>query len=202
MSTNELKGGRADKMSVEDIAKKHGVSVEAIQKELEIGKGVESEHADSKEVQREIAIDHLVEDPKYYSDPVTGLIAKEKMAEKELNVESKKFMALAGIKEGDKKFLVNEAFSDNEPPLERDQANPENWKGMDSMMADLNGVNDPFSKNLIKVQDKVTGDYKSIAESGDEQEPNPDSDSDFTITEFDQTEVRPGDDDEKLYKLG
>lgn len=115
------------------------------------------------------------------------------------NEEAKKLMALAGIKEGDKKFLTNESFSESEPPLERDQANPENWKGMDSMMADLNGVGDPFSNKLIKVQDKVTGDYKSIAESDDEKKS--DEDSDFTIIEFDQTEVRPGDDDEKLYKL-
>lgn len=119
------------------------------------------------------------------------------MAEKKLNVESKKFMALAGIKESDKKFITNESFSESEPSLERDQANSENWKGMDSMMADLNGINDPFSKNLIQVQDKVTGDYKNIEESNDE----PDQYSDFTITEFDQTEVRPGDDDDKLYKL-
>lgn len=117
MSKEQIKGGKADNMSVEDIAKLHGVSPKAIEKEIEIGMGVESEHTPSKEEQREIAKDHTVEDDKYYTDPETGLIAKEKEAEKKrekMNEEAKKMMALAGIKEGNKKFLANESFSENE----------------------------------------------------------------------------------------
>lgn len=115
MTQNKLKGGKADKMSIGDIAKKHKVSIDAIKKEIQIGIGVEKEHTSSKGKEREIVMDHLVEDPIYYSDPTTGLIAKEKESEKrmeKINEETKKLMSLAGIQEGDKKFLTNESFSE------------------------------------------------------------------------------------------
>jgi hypothetical protein len=60
---------------------------------------------------------------------------------------AKKMKALAGIQEGDKKYITNEDFS------EQDIESPE-------------------------------------------------KDSDFIEIEFDQTDVEPGQDDEKLYKLG
>lgn len=61
------KGGLADKMSVTDIARKHDVSVDSIKAQLQIGTEVEMEHTDDRRKAREIAMDHLVEDPKYYS---------------------------------------------------------------------------------------------------------------------------------------
>lgn len=70
---------------------------------------------------------------------------------KMINEVAKKMMALAGIKEGDKKFLNNESFSENN-----------------------------------KIEDSVE---------------NNETDSDFIIMEFDQEDVEPGEDDEKLYKL-
>lgn len=115
MAHDKLKGGKADKMSIEDIAKKHEVSIDDIKKEIQIGIKIESEHTSSKGKEREIVMDHLVEDPVYYSDPITGLIAKEKESEKrmgKINEETKKLMSLAGIQEGDKKFLTNESFSE------------------------------------------------------------------------------------------
>ncbi len=68
-----------------------------------------------------------------------------------INEAAKKMMALAGIKEGDKKFLNNESFSEN---------------------------------------DNIDNSTK-----------NEEKDSDFIIMEFDQEDVEPGEDDEKLYKL-
>lgn len=62
----KLKGGLADKKTVEDIARKHSVFVGTIQKALERGIKVESEHTTDKKVAREIAMDHLWEDPEYY----------------------------------------------------------------------------------------------------------------------------------------
>ena len=115
--SNQLKGGSADKMSIKDIAKKHGISIEEIENELKIGMKVESEHTSSKGKEREITMDHLVEDPVYYSDPITGLIKKEKESEKrmeKINEEAKKLMSLAGIQEGEKKFLTNESFSESD----------------------------------------------------------------------------------------
>ena len=62
-----IKGGKADSMSLEDIARKHSAFIGTIEKELEIGIGVEMEHTDDKEKAREIAMDHLVELPDYYT---------------------------------------------------------------------------------------------------------------------------------------
>ena len=53
--------------SVEEVAKKHGVSVDEINKQLEMGVKVEKEHTDSAKMAREIALDHLNEKPNYYS---------------------------------------------------------------------------------------------------------------------------------------
>jgi len=115
LGENIIKGGKADKMSMEDIAKKHGIGIAEIEKEIKIGIGVENEHSNSKDKQKEIVMDHLVEDPKYYSDPKTGLLSKEKEAEKRVDNQDKKALsesvkrmkALAGIQEGEKSFLKN-----------------------------------------------------------------------------------------------
>lgn len=105
---DKIKGGKADKLSVEDIAKKHDVSVESIKSQIDMGKKIELEHVDDESLAEEIAMDHLEEIPDYY----TRLKKMEKEAKKELNTESDRFKALAGIKEGDKKFLTNEAFEE------------------------------------------------------------------------------------------
>ncbi len=68
MHENEdmLSGGLSDNMTIDDIAKKHNVKPEKINQELKKGIGVELEHTDSEKLAREIAMDHLVEDPHYY----------------------------------------------------------------------------------------------------------------------------------------
>jgi hypothetical protein len=53
--------------SIEDIAKKHGVSVETIESQLKKGIDVEKEHTTHPDVAREIALDHLGEKPDYYT---------------------------------------------------------------------------------------------------------------------------------------
>ena len=58
--------GISGKMTPEEIAKKHKVSIEEINKQLEKGIEVEKEHTkDEKEAER-IALDHLFEIPDYY----------------------------------------------------------------------------------------------------------------------------------------
>ncbi len=69
MPGQKIKGGVADKYSVEDLAKMHGVTVDDIQKELTAGIEVEMEHTNSESKAREIAMDHISEHPKYYTDP-------------------------------------------------------------------------------------------------------------------------------------
>jgi hypothetical protein len=63
----EIKGGLADDKSVSDIAKKFKVSIEKIQSELDKGIEVEMEHVDDPKLSKDIAMDHLVEIPDYYS---------------------------------------------------------------------------------------------------------------------------------------
>ncbi len=75
---NVLKGGKADKLSIQDIADKFGVSVSKIKHELEMGKKVEHEHTKNMAKATEIAMDHLSEFPDYY----TRLAKMEKEAEK------------------------------------------------------------------------------------------------------------------------
>lgn len=71
-----IKGGKADKKTIEDIADKHQVPVSDLKKELEMGIKVEREHTDSDEMAREIAMDHLAE--KGQADYYTKLAKMEK----------------------------------------------------------------------------------------------------------------------------
>lgn len=59
-------GGMADKYSLNDLAKKHGIGVDEIKSQIAKGVKVEMEHTDDKKVAFEIAKDHIFEDPKYY----------------------------------------------------------------------------------------------------------------------------------------
>jgi len=59
-------GGMADKYSLNDLAKKHGIGVDEIKSQIVKGVKVEMEHTDDKKVAFEIAKDHIFEDPKYY----------------------------------------------------------------------------------------------------------------------------------------
>ena len=76
--TNIIKGGKADKLSIKDIADKFNVPVSQIEKQLSMGKKVEHEHTGSMGKATEIAMDHLSEFPDYY----TRLAKMEKEAEK------------------------------------------------------------------------------------------------------------------------
>tara|TARA_R110000851_G_scaffold119780_5_gene247749 strand:+ start:20069 stop:21289 length:1221 start_codon:yes stop_codon:yes gene_type:complete len=72
--SDKIKGGLADNKSVEDIAKKHEVSVDVINKAIAKGVKVELEHTSDEDVAHEIAKDHVFENPKYYE----GLAKMEK----------------------------------------------------------------------------------------------------------------------------
>jgi hypothetical protein len=84
VETEKIKGGKADKLTPEDLAKKHSVSVDSIKKEIQVGIKIEMEHTDSKEMAKEIVMDHLSEFPDYYSNKKYGLKASEKGLEKDL----------------------------------------------------------------------------------------------------------------------
>jgi hypothetical protein len=71
----KLKGGLSDNKTIEDIAKKHDKKgyydiknmVSSLKKELSMGIKVEMEHTKDKTKAKEIAMDHLWENPTYYS---------------------------------------------------------------------------------------------------------------------------------------
>jgi hypothetical protein len=63
---DKIPGGLAKGMTLNDIAKKHNISVDTIVKDLKKGMKVEMEHTTDVTVAKEIAFDHLYEDPKYY----------------------------------------------------------------------------------------------------------------------------------------
>jgi hypothetical protein len=63
---NTIKGGKADKMSIEDIANKFNISVEKVKAQIKKGVKVEKEHTNDKDKATEIAMDHLTEFPDYY----------------------------------------------------------------------------------------------------------------------------------------
>ena len=62
-----LIGGRADGMTPEDIARKHGLPIEDIEEQLELGDDVEKEHSHNQKESHEIAVDHVSEIPDYYT---------------------------------------------------------------------------------------------------------------------------------------
>jgi len=74
-------------MSVEDIAKKHNVSVEELEKQVKMGIDVEHEHTSDDEEAKRIALDHLFEIPDYY----TRLKKMEEEGEKALQEDIKEW---------------------------------------------------------------------------------------------------------------
>ena len=63
---NKLVGGKSDKLTLKDIAKKFDVSLSDIEAQIKKGIEVESEHTSDKEKATEIATDHVSEFADYY----------------------------------------------------------------------------------------------------------------------------------------
>jgi hypothetical protein len=63
----KIVGGKADGMTLEDIAKKHGINIDIIEREWKMGVKIEAEHSNDDDIKGEIARDHLAEFPTYYT---------------------------------------------------------------------------------------------------------------------------------------
>jgi len=63
----EVKGEGEECGCTKSLAAKHGVSEDVIKQQLEMGMRVETEHTDDLAVAKKIAMDHLNEDPHYYT---------------------------------------------------------------------------------------------------------------------------------------
>lgn len=92
--SNKLKGGKSDNMSIKDIAIKHAyddskdsvdkkdieITVSELLKQLKKGIEIEKEHTKNKSQAKEIAMDHIGEDPKYY-DKLSKMEIEEKWSQ-------------------------------------------------------------------------------------------------------------------------
>ena len=67
IEATDPKGPIKKYMSLEEIAKKHKISMKTLSSQIEMGINVESEHTGSKRMARMIALQHLEELPDYYS---------------------------------------------------------------------------------------------------------------------------------------
>ena len=65
---DRITGGKSDGKTCEDIANKHGVSLDSVKKQMKMGKKVEMEHTNSTDMAEEISRDHLWEFPNYYAE--------------------------------------------------------------------------------------------------------------------------------------
>ena len=92
-SKEKIPGGLGSKLkgSMEqqhkEIAHKHGVSVEQIESELEKGIKVEMEHTNQESYAHEIAMDHLIEDPRYYTN-LSKIEEKKKRKKKKVKKDA------------------------------------------------------------------------------------------------------------------
>lgn len=62
-----IPGGLSKNKSIKDIAKHHNISISNLENQLRLGIKVEKEHTYDLDIAREIAMDHLYEDPHYYT---------------------------------------------------------------------------------------------------------------------------------------
>ena len=68
MNEDKIKGGLAQGKSLTDVANMHKVDIDILTKEYQKGVKVEMEHTSDVKVAEEIALDHLYESPKYYTN--------------------------------------------------------------------------------------------------------------------------------------
>jgi len=111
---DKIPGGLAKGMTLSDIAKHHKISPQTLKNEFIKGYAVEREHTTDVNIAKEIALDHLYEDPNYYSKlskieiPTNeagfpmGYMVAAAMANK--NLKKKKELELEKLK------LTNQAF--------------------------------------------------------------------------------------------
>jgi hypothetical protein len=111
-----MKGGKADKLTLPKIAKKHGVPIEDLMAQFKLGMKTEMEHTDNKKQAKEIAMDHLFEDPKYYTKlkkaKLEEVITKE-LKEEEIPSKLKSDIEIEYHKKLNPQFWLNNHLKSN-----------------------------------------------------------------------------------------
>lgn len=88
-----IKGGKADEMTTQDIADEFGVPVSQINRQLKMGIKVEKEHTKDASLAKDIAMDHLSEMPDYYTRlEKMEKTAKEKWGKKEIKESFRRYL--------------------------------------------------------------------------------------------------------------
>jgi len=183
---DEITGGLTDELTIKDVAKKHNITVEEVQKELDAGIKVEMEHTDSKEKAEEIALDHLFEIPDYYK----RLDKMEKDAEKEgvnenITAYARRMRELAGLADGNQHKTLK-TVQDGESSFEG---------GATFYAKDMVGiVNENKSNEMPVAPSHEETDANQVYESDEEKD-------EFETHQFEQKKIEEGENDAELYTL-
>ncbi len=169
---DKIKGGYADGMSPEDIAKKHKVSVKEINAQIKKGKKVEMEHVNDEELAEEIALDHLFEIPDYY----TRLDKMEKEAKKEMGEKD--------LSEGKKENITDFARRMRELAGLAEGNQHKSLKTIQEGNSSFEGGATFMAKDMMNSNDK--SEKKS---------------EEFETHKFEQKAIEEGENDEELYTL-
>lgn len=169
---DKIKGGYADGMSPEDIAKKHKVSVKEINAQIKKGKKVEMEHVDDEKLAEEIALDHLFEIPDYY----TRLDKMEKEAKKEMGEKD--------LSEGKKENITDFARRMRELAGLAEGNQNKSLKTIQEGNSSFEGGATFMAKDMMNSNDK--SEKKS---------------EEFETHKFEQKAIEEGENDEELYTL-
>jgi hypothetical protein len=114
-------------LSPEQVAKKHSVSIEYVNKQLVDGVKHEHEHTSDSAIAREIALDHLGEDPHYYEklSKVEKVDEEDDMFAPSKDLARRMAVMIAAGKEIWVKDSRNDVWKINK--VERDPSNPKRW---------------------------------------------------------------------------
>lgn len=126
---DNIPGGLAKGMTLNDIAEKHGMSVDMLIGEFKKGIQTEMEHTTDREMAKEITMDHLFEDPQYYT----------KLATVEEYVDDK------GVE-----HVAAALPQTEEEPIKEEEESEETLKGLKEMaMGDLERIAD-YAKMILE----------------------------------------------------
>lgn len=145
VESEKIEGGKAEKMNPKLLAKKHGVDVDKINKEIEVGTKIEMEHTKDESMAKEIAMDHIAEFPDYYTNKKYGVKASEKGLEK--IHESNKI----SIKDEVQRILDTIKT-----------AKPIHKKSLENMVSNLNNKYKNVKKDEDKFRDLISSLYQKI----------------------------------------
>ncbi|MDD5358404.1 MAG: N-6 DNA methylase [Candidatus Nanoarchaeia archaeon] len=163
----EIPGGKAEGMSMEDIANKHGRDLGFMMEQLEKGSEVEMEHTNDHDKAIEIAKDHLAEFPDYYIE----LRKMEKKLEKQSESKilsfdefKKKLPDIASPFVGEEGIIFKakyDKYSDKTKYFKHGRSNSKSIsvkEAYDSYLHDAQKTESPDSMTAEEISDGTTPD--------------------------------------------